>query len=102
MSSNLGDVGEIVASKRLPFYSEGLVGEDSEHITISGSGWSLNMKERCRTSSLVAKYDILKNHMDCQFFYSDTSVNVNSSVSKFNLATKPFCNGKIFDKFYYI
>jgi hypothetical protein len=47
LSSRLGDVGEIVASKRLPFYSEGLAGEDSEHITMSGTGWILNMKERC-------------------------------------------------------
>ena len=47
LSSGLGDVGEIVASKRLPFYSEGLAGEDNEHITISDTGWILNIKARC-------------------------------------------------------
>ena len=46
LSSRLGDVGEIVASKRLPFSSEGLAGEDNEYITISGTRWVMNMKER--------------------------------------------------------
>jgi hypothetical protein len=47
LSSRLGDVGEIVACKRLPFYSEGLAGEDNKHIAISGTGWIPSMKERC-------------------------------------------------------
>jgi hypothetical protein len=47
LNSRLGDVEEIVTSNRLPFYSEELAGEDNGYITISGTGWILNMKERC-------------------------------------------------------